>query len=402
MGTQLIRLSQIKANLDGFLDFEQQLIAMFGDDSTERYVAIENQSIFTLQKPYILGKNSIKVFVNGILQNPGAENGYIEINQKMISFTEPLYQGDVVVILRQANTYYATLMGQTRAKGYNIYRITYFITEQNQYSFIFDTPMAYQPGLNQLKLYANGMLLSCGASFDYTELSENQFKLTSALDIGTTLTVEVITGGLNIYKCMRYPIFIDQAKSIQRTFLLADTYKMGANTLKLYLNGILLRSGSDNDYVEINTSTFQMNYNLNIGDILEAEITQFTIDVFTIRRVPLEITEANKANMTFTTVVPYTLGESNLRVYLNGILLRAGINEDYVEVNETSFKMNGTTYTSPHTLTLSPLMSGNTEVIILVTSENGDRRYTGYGKRDRKTNRSVDGKRYRSERDHGS
>ena len=34
-------------------------------------------------------------------------------------------------------------------------------------------------------------------------------------------------------------------------------------------------------------------------------------------------------------------------------------------------KMNGTTYTSPHTLTLSPLLAGNTEVIILVTSENG-------------------------------
>ena len=41
------------------------------------------------------------------------------------------------------------------------------------------------------------------------------------------------------------------------------------------------------------------------------------------------------------------------------------------EDNTAIMKMNGTTYTSPHTLTLSPLMSGNTEVIILVTSENG-------------------------------
>ena len=41
------------------------------------------------------------------------------------------------------------------------------------------------------------------------------------------------------------------------------------------------------------------------------------------------------------------------------------------EDNTAIMKMNGTTYTSPHTLTLSPLLAGNTEVIILVTSENG-------------------------------
>ncbi|MCI5967208.1 MAG: cadherin-like beta sandwich domain-containing protein [Tenericutes bacterium] len=41
------------------------------------------------------------------------------------------------------------------------------------------------------------------------------------------------------------------------------------------------------------------------------------------------------------------------------------------EDNTAIMKMNGTTYTSPHTLTLSPLLAGNTEVIILITSENG-------------------------------
>ena len=35
-------------------------------------------------------------------------------------------------------------------------------------------------------------------------------------------------------------------------------------------------------------------------------------------------------------------------------------------------QMNGITYTSPHTLTISPLNSGNTEVVILVTAENGN------------------------------
>jgi hypothetical protein len=42
----------------------------------------------------------------------------------------------------------------------------------------------------------------------------------------------------------------------------------------------------------------------------------------------------------FTTVVPYDKGESNLRVYLNGVLLREGTNEDYSELSDTSFKLN--------------------------------------------------------------
>lgn len=40
--------------------------------------------------------------------------------------------------------------------------------------------------------------------------------------------------------------------------------------------------------------------------------------------------------------------------------------------NNATMQMNGVTYSSPHTLTLSPLASGDTEVVILVTAENGN------------------------------
>jgi len=266
----------------------------------------------------------------------------IEVNPKMIAFTEPLYEGDSVVIVRNCTNSFVLSMGQSRAKAYNIYRETYFITEQNQYSFIYPTPFRYQPGLNQLKLYANGILLACGASFDYLEIGEEEFKLVHPLPIGTTLTVEVISGGLGIYQCIRYPIFIDSAKSTQRIFSLVDPYKIGSNTLKVYLDGVLLRAGSSEDYIESTEYGFTMNYDLPIGSILEAEITTFTIDIFNIRRVATEITQLNKTNMIFTTIVPYTMGESNLRIYANGILLREGINEDYIEVDTNHFKMNGT------------------------------------------------------------
>ena len=41
------------------------------------------------------------------------------------------------------------------------------------------------------------------------------------------------------------------------------------------------------------------------------------------------------------------------------------------EDSKAIMQMNGTTYSSPHTLTISPLASGNTEVTILVTAEDG-------------------------------
>ena len=41
------------------------------------------------------------------------------------------------------------------------------------------------------------------------------------------------------------------------------------------------------------------------------------------------------------------------------------------EDQNATMQMNGVTYSSPHTLTLSPLASGNTEITILVTAEDG-------------------------------
>ena len=42
-----------------------------------------------------------------------------------------------------------------------------------------------------------------------------------------------------------------------------------------------------------------------------------------------------------------------------------------LEDNKSNMKINGTTYTSPHTYTISPLEVGNTEVVMLVTAEDG-------------------------------
>jgi hypothetical protein len=336
---QLIRLSQIRANLEGFMDFEQQLVSMFGEDDTERFVATPDQQTFILGKEYGVGKDAIKVFVNGILQIPGPTNGYIEVNGRMISFTEPLVENDVVVIVHNTFNRYSTLMGKDRAKAYDIFRQTYFITTDNATQTTFNSPAKFQRGLNQIKVYANGLLLACGASFDYIEYSENEIQLMKPLDVGTTLTIEVITGGLRVFKCERYPYFVDSSKANQTEFILPSTYRVGSNQLKVYLNGQLLRKGSTDDYLEVSNNTVKMNYEVSVGSILEFEITTFTVDVFTITRKSVVVTSTMLTQPTFTTIVPYTMGESNLRVYLNGVLLREGGTEDYTEVDDTHFKI---------------------------------------------------------------
>lgn len=339
MAIQLIRLSQIRANLEGFMDFEQQLISMFGDEDTERFIAKPNQQTFILGKEYGVGKDAIKVFVNGILQIPGITNGYIEINSKMISFTEPLVENDVVIIVHNTFNRYSNLMGKDRVKAYDIFRQTYFINDSNVNQTIFNSPARYQRGLNQIKVYANGLLLVCGAGFDYVECSENEIQLMKPLKVGTTLTIEVITGGLRVFCCERYPYFIDSSKETQTEFVLPSNYRIGSNQLKVYLNGQLLRAGKTDDYLEASSNTVKFNYNLPIGSTLEFEITTFTVDVFTIVRKGIIVTDSMLVRPKITTITPYVMGETNLRVYLNGILLREGLTEDYTEIDETHFQI---------------------------------------------------------------
>lgn len=341
MGIQLIRLSQIKSNLPEFIDFEQQLIAMFGDDDLERFIAKENQQTFTLSQSFPVGKNSLKVFVNGILQVEGPRDGFIEINPRTISFTEPLYKDDLVVVFHNRLKKYSQDMGKTRVAPYDIIRKTYFITSENYNQVVFEAPDFFQPGHNQIKVYANGVLLSLGENLDYIENSTTTIKLSKQWPINTTITLEVIKGGLSIYKSHRFDFAIlDSSQGKERTLVLPQNYKVGANNLKVYLNGVLLRKGASNDYEEINSNTLRFNYDLLKNSKIIAEVIHFAVDVFTILRKEIIINDDNKDKLNFVTERPYIMGESNLRVYLNGILLREGQDEDYVEVNENEFKFN--------------------------------------------------------------
>lgn len=86
--------------------------------------------------------------------------------------------------------------------------------------------------------------------------------------------------------------------------------------------------------------------------------------------------------------------EASTNAYLSNILVSSGeltfnkntfdytvnVDSDLASIDITAItedstaimQMNSVTYSSPHTLTISPLNSGNTEVVILVTAENGN------------------------------
>jgi len=68
--------------------------------------------------------------------------------------------------------------------------------------------------------------------------------------------------------------------------------------------------------------------------------------------------------------------EFNKKTFEYTIPVDSSVNSfDITAITEDStatMQMNGTTYTSPHTLTISPLSAGQTDTIILVTAENGN------------------------------
>lgn len=94
MAIMRVRTDQVQGTTQDYGSFEEQLRAM-----TEAYQQIiyptNGQTRITLDRGYVLGYNSLKVFVNGTLQFGG--DVYREIDAYTIEFNEPLFDTDIVV-----------------------------------------------------------------------------------------------------------------------------------------------------------------------------------------------------------------------------------------------------------------------------------------------------------------
>ncbi len=95
MGIQRIPVRQVAATSDDYVDFGHQMIGMMEPYSKE-FIAQGGEITVDTGHLYVPNTDQLKVFVNGILQQPA--EGYIEVNTSTIQFTEELMFSDFVVI----------------------------------------------------------------------------------------------------------------------------------------------------------------------------------------------------------------------------------------------------------------------------------------------------------------
>lgn len=98
LGIQKVRLTQIKSrNENSFTDLGQEIISM-SVPVYEEFIALDGQTDFILNHDYVIGNNSLKVFVNGLYQDLGIDKTYIEVDKNTIRFNEGLVDGDWIMI----------------------------------------------------------------------------------------------------------------------------------------------------------------------------------------------------------------------------------------------------------------------------------------------------------------
>lgn len=107
MKDTLIHPSQIQPTKDGYDNLEDQIeFGRFNSVMTgaapalyQEFSSMEGQRSFRLSSgDFIVGDNSLMVFVNGQLMRKGADNDYLEVDNKEIEFLFGLEEGDVVVL----------------------------------------------------------------------------------------------------------------------------------------------------------------------------------------------------------------------------------------------------------------------------------------------------------------
>lgn len=136
-GIQKIRLSQIASNMEGVLNFEEQLAKM-RSSYEEKFIASNGQKSITLSREYAVGNNQLSVYLNGIRLSLGDD--YTETNSRIVTFSEPLLEGDIVLV-RIAGDINAVV--RNKPGLFKISRESFVITSQNEGQVEFTTSKSF-------------------------------------------------------------------------------------------------------------------------------------------------------------------------------------------------------------------------------------------------------------------
>lgn len=114
--------------------------------------------------------------------------------------------------------------------------------------------------------------------------------------------------------------------------LLNGTYTLGDNSLQVYVNGMLMRIGGDNDYVEVDNQTIQFNFGLVNGDVVV-----FRVNGGTSGPSLHENHKAVSGQLVFNLSTSYTTGNHSLVVYVNGAYQTLGIDYSETDAKRVTF-----------------------------------------------------------------
>lgn len=174
MDKTLLDPSQIKPTKEGYASLEEQIeFGRFNSVLTgaaptlfEEFTATDKQSRFELTaSTYVKGDHSLQVFVNGQLMRVGADNDYIEVDNKTIEFNFGLDLDDIVVMRVSG--------GKSGPSLHEIYRAT-----QGQQDF--ELASSYSTGNDSLVVFINGAYQTLG--IDYTEVDSKNVRMTEPLE----------------------------------------------------------------------------------------------------------------------------------------------------------------------------------------------------------------------------
>lgn len=160
---QQIRMRQLKATDSGaYESFVEQLAQMSAP--YHEHIIIDDthpdKQTFTISKPFEVGKNQIKVWVNGAIQPVGATGAYIEVNGTTIQFNEVLANGDHVDFrIEGAGVGYAVIRELRKYRQ----PVSGVVDGTNKAFTISEATIA-----GSEEVYVNGLMQNVGETNDYT------------------------------------------------------------------------------------------------------------------------------------------------------------------------------------------------------------------------------------------
>ena len=151
----------------------------------EVQTATVGQVLFTLGTfEYIIGTNTLSIFINGVRQ---IKDAYTEVSTTQIQFSEGLDGGDVVEFQYFAPSSITEVITNVSVQTQR--------TVATEGQTVFTTP-AYNPGVNGLEIFLNGVRLDNGV--DYSETSSGSVTLTKGVTAGDVIlakTNDTLTTG---------------------------------------------------------------------------------------------------------------------------------------------------------------------------------------------------------------